>query len=120
MIVREGRPLSEILRALEAEVGVHAYARHDIHMPRDTYETERRRVLDTLAANAPREVAGVAVERVRDDDGYKFFLRDGSWVLLRASGTEPLIRVYSEAATPDDVEARLTALEDIVGIHSGS
>jgi phosphomannomutase len=117
MIVREGRPLSEILRALEAEVGPHAYARHDIHLARDTYPAERRRVLETLAANAPAVVAGVPVERVRNDDGYKFFLRDGSWVLLRASGTEPLIRVYSEAASPDDVEARLAALEEIVGIR---
>jgi phosphomannomutase len=117
MIVKEDRPLSEILRALEAEVGEHAYARHDIHLARDSYPTERRRVLETLAANSPREVAGVAVERVRDDDGFKFFLRDGSWVLLRASGTEPLIRVYAEAATPEAVDARLTALETIVGIH---
>jgi phosphomannomutase len=116
MIIKAGSPLSEVLRALEAEVGEHAYARHDIHLSRDSYPTERRRVLETLAANAPREVAGVAVERVRDDDGYKFFLRDGSWVLLRASGTEPLIRVYSEAASPDAVQARLTALEEIVGI----
>ena len=116
MIVKEGRPLSAVLRALEAEVGEHAYARHDIHLPRDSYLAERRRVLETLAANAPREVAGVAVERVRDDDGYKFFLRDGSWVLLRASGTEPLIRVYSEAASTEAVEARLAALEEIVGI----
>ncbi len=118
MIVKEGRPLSEILRALEAEVGAHAYARHDIHLSRDTYPAERRRVLDALAANRPREVAGVAVERVRDDDGFKFFLRDGSWVLLRASGTEPLIRVYSEAASPEGVQARLAALEDIVGISA--
>jgi phosphomannomutase len=117
MIVKEGRPLSEILRALEADLGEHAYARHDIRLPRDSYPTERRRVLETLAANSPRQVAGVAVERVRDDDGFKFFLRDGSWVLLRASGTEPLIRVYSEAASPEAVQARLTALEDIVGIR---
>ena len=118
MIVKEGRPLSEILRALEAEVGEHAYARHDIHLPRDSYPIERRRVLDTLGANSPREVAGVAVDRVRDDDGYKFFLHDGSWVLLRASGTEPLIRVYSEASSPEAVQARLTALEEIVGIEA--
>jgi phosphomannomutase len=121
MIVKEGRPLSEILRALEAEVGPHAYGRHDLHLPRDTYEADRRRVLETLAANAPREVAGVAVERVRDDDGYKYFLRDGSWVLLRTSGTEPLIRVYAEAASDEEVRARLEALEEIVGIgdHRG-
>ncbi|HEY4026421.1 MAG TPA: phosphoglucomutase/phosphomannomutase family protein [Candidatus Dormibacteraeota bacterium] len=117
MIVKEGRPLSEILRALEDEVGVHAYARHDVHMPRDTYEVERRRVLETLAANAPSVIAGVAVDRVRDDDGFKFFLRDGSWVLLRASGTEALIRVYSEAGSPEEVQSRLAALEQIVGIQ---
>jgi phosphomannomutase len=116
MIVKEGRPLSDILRALEAEVGPHAYGRHDLHLPRETYEADRRRVLETLAANTPREVAGVAVERVRDDDGYKFTLRDGSWVLLRTSGTEPLIRVYAEAGSDAEVQARLTALEEIVGI----
>ena len=117
MIVRAGKPLSEILRDLEAEVGPHAYARDDIHMPRDTYETDRRRVLETLGANSPRSIAGVEVDRVRDDDGYKFFLRDGSWVLLRTSGTEPLIRVYAEAGSDDEVQARLHALEDIVGIE---
>jgi phosphomannomutase len=56
------------------------------------------------------------VQRVRSDDGFKFYLADGSWVLLRASGTEPLIRVYSEAADADAVQARLRALEDITGI----
>jgi phosphomannomutase len=116
MIVRDGKPLSEILRALEAELGPHEYARHDIHMPRETYETDRKRVLEALAANTPREVAGVPVVRVRDDDGFKFFLEDGSWVLLRTSGTEALIRVYAEAASEEDVQARLWALEEIVGI----
>jgi phosphomannomutase len=116
MIVRSGRRLSELLAALEADVGPSAYARHDIQMPRETYEAERGRLLGALAANAPREVAGVRVARVRDDDGFKFYLEDGSWVLLRASGTEPLIRVYSEAASDEAVQARLHALEEIVGV----
>src|SRR5207245_9180837 len=90
--------------------------RHAIHRRRETYEAERQRVLKTLAEHAPREVAGVRVDRVRDDDGFKFVLADGSWVLLRSSGTEALIRVYAEAASPEEVEARLTALEEIVGI----
>jgi phosphomannomutase len=116
MIVRAQKPLSDILADLESQVGRHAYARHDIHMGRETYEADRKRVLETLAARTPREVAGVRVERVRDDDGFKFFLADGSWVLLRSSGTEALIRVYAEAASPEEVEARLSALEEIVGI----
>lgn len=117
MLACEGKPLSEVLAALEAEVGPSAYARHDIHLPREDHEQERARVLRALAERPPREVAGVRVERVRDDDGFKFFLADGSWVLLRASGTEPLVRVYAEAASPDEVEARLAALEELVGLR---
>jgi phosphomannomutase len=118
MIVRLGKPLSRILADLEKRVGPHAYSRHDIHLARDTYDTERKRITDHLAANEPSEVAGVKVVRVRSDDGFKFYLADGSWVLLRTSGTEPLIRVYSEAATAGDVEARLSAIEDIVGLRA--
>ena len=118
MIVRLGKPLSRILADLEKRVGPHAYSRHDIHLARDTYDTERKRITDHLAANEPSEVAGVKVVRVRSDDGFKFYLADGSWVLLRTSGTEPLIRIYSEAATAGDVEARLSAIEDIVGLRA--
>jgi phosphomannomutase len=118
MIVKAGKPLSAILADLERRVGPHAYARHDIHLVRETYDADRKRILETLAHNEPEEVAGVRVQRVRADDGFKFYLEDGSWVLLRASGTEPLIRVYSEAADSAGVEARLTALEDIVGIRT--
>ena len=116
MIVQEGKPLSEILADLQAEVGPYSYARHDLRMPRETYETDRQKILETLRENQPRIIAGVEVERVRADDGFKFYLKDGSWVLLRTSGTEPLIRVYSEAADPEAVERRLEALEEIVGI----
>jgi phosphomannomutase len=118
MIVRLGKPLSQILADLEKRVGPHSYSRHDIHLARDTYDAERKRILGLLEANEPSEVAGVKVTRVRSDDGFKFYLADGSWVLLRASGTEPLVRVYSEAATKADVEARLAAIEEIVGLRA--
>jgi phosphomannomutase len=116
MCVRTGQSVSGLLKELEAKVGPHAYARHDIHMSRDTYESDRRRVLELLRERAPSSVAGVAVQRVRDDDGFKFYLADGSWVLLRTSGTEPLVRVYSEADTEEGVKARLSELEQIVGL----
>ena len=117
MMVKSGKPVSQILAGLEQRVGPHAYARHDIHLVRETYDGDRKRILETLEKNEPQEVAGVPVQRVRSDDGFKFYLGDGSWVLLRASGTEPLIRIYAEAADSDAVEARLRALEDIVGIR---
>jgi phosphomannomutase len=117
MMVKSGKPISQILADLERRVGPHAYARHDIHLPRESYDADRKRVLDTLEHNEPEEIAGIKVQRVRSDDGFKFYLADGSWVLLRASGTEALIRIYAEAADQDAVEARLRALEDIVDIR---
>lgn len=116
MIVRTGKPLSALVRELEELVGPHSYARHDHHLSRDTYQAERDRVLKVLGERTPVEVAGVPVARLRSDDGYKFTLADDSWVLVRLSGTEPLIRVYSEAASAQDVDARLKALEDLVEI----
>jgi phosphomannomutase len=118
MIVKRGKPVSQILADLEKRVGPHAYARHDIHLDRRTYDADRKRILDTLASHEPAEIAGVRVERIRSDDGFKFYLADGSWVLLRASGTEALIRIYSEAGSEEAVEARLSALEDIVGLRT--
>ena len=117
MIVRRGKPLSQILADLEKRVGPHAYARHDIHLHRDTYERDRKRITEQLASHQPAEIGGVKVARVRSDDGFKFYLEDGSWVLFRTSGTEPLIRIYSEAPDAAAVEARLAAIEAIVGLH---
>lgn len=118
MIVRRGKPLSEILHDLEERVGPHAYARHDIHLHRETYERDRKRITEQLADHQPKDIAGVKVARVRSDDGFKFYLEDGSWVLFRTSGTEPLIRIYSEAADAAAVQARLSAIEDIVGLKA--
>ena len=55
--------------------------------------------------------------RTRTDDGFKFYLKDGSWVLIRFSGTEPLIRVYSEAPSPERVEQLLAALQERLGVR---
>jgi phosphomannomutase len=120
MIVRRGKPLSQILADLEKRVGPHAYARHDIHLQRDTYDRDRLRIVEQLASHQPAQVAGVKVVRVRSDDGFKFYLEDGSWVLFRTSGTEPLIRIYAEAADAAGVEARLSAIEDIAGLRAGA
>jgi len=57
------------------------------------------------------------VVRSRTDDGFKYYLEDGSWVLVRFSGTEPLIRVYSEAGSMERVDQLLAALEDRLGVR---
>jgi len=61
-------------------------------------------------------VAGLPLAGVRDIDGVKLEFEDGSWLLLRPSGTEPLLRLYAEARSPDDVDALLAAGREFLGI----
>ena len=119
MIIRYQKPISQILADLEARVGPHFYERRDIPMPRETYALDRERIMNTMREREPREIDGQKVERIRDDDGFKFYLADGSWVLIRMSGTEPLIRIYAEAASQEDVTARLDGIQDLIGVGPG-
>jgi len=77
----------------------------------------RTELYGRLQQDPPTELGGEAVVRSRDDDGFKYYLKDGSWVLIRFSGTEPLIRVYSEAPSKERVDKLLAALEDRLGLR---
>ena len=116
MIVDYGMPLSRIVAHLEELVGPHAYARHDIALPRQGYDARREELYRRLGDDPPAELAGLRVARTRSDDGFKFYLEDGSWALVRFSGTEPLIRVYSEAPDAARVDRLLGALESRLGV----
>jgi phosphomannomutase len=117
LIVQYGQPLSKVLQHLEDLVGPHAYARHDIHLEREDYATRRAAIYADLQKNPPQELAGERIQRSRTDDGFKYYFADGSWVLTRFSGTEPLIRVYSEAPSRQRVDSLLAALEDRLGVR---
>jgi phosphomannomutase len=70
-----------------------------------------------LKANAPTTLAGQPVTRtdaLTTNDGFKFFIADGSWLLVRFSGTEPLVRVYTEATSQDAADAIIRAGDDLV------
>jgi phosphomannomutase len=116
MIVDYGLPLSGILAHLEDMVGPHAYDRHDIRFPREGYEERKQQVYARMQQNEPDNLAGSKVIRSRTDDGFKFYLDDGSWVLMRMSGTEPLMRIYAEATTGERVEQLIAALENQSGV----
>ena len=117
MIVDYGLPLSKILDHLIELVGPHAYARHDLHLDRDEYAARRAELYGRLEKDPPTEIDGGRVVRSRTDDGFKYYLDDGSWVLVRFSGTEPLIRVYSEAPSKERVDQLLAALEERLGLR---
>jgi phosphomannomutase len=66
-------------------------------------------VAAALPTLEPTALAGQRVVSVNRIDGAKYFREDGTWVMLRLSGTEPLIRVYAEGKSPEDVQALLEA-----------
>ncbi len=116
MIVTCGEPLSQIRQRVRELVGPRSYSRRDHRYPRDQYPAARRRLTERMASRPVERVAGMAVSRRRSDDGYKFWFDDGSWVLVRMSGTEPLMRVYGEAEDEAQVTRLLDAFETELGI----
>jgi phosphomannomutase len=105
-----GKQASEVLAELQALAGPSYYHRIDIRFPRDGYEGVKADTLARLEHEAPDALAGLAVARrqpLDTNDGFKFYRDDGSWLLIRFSGTEALLRIYVEARSPADVEAML-------------
>ncbi|TMT85096.1 phosphoglucomutase/phosphomannomutase family protein [Haloterrigena sp. H1] len=80
----------------------------------DCPDSEKARVLEDLEAAIPETVADTAVEDVNTADGFKLLLADGSWLLVRPSGTEPVLRVYAEAADEKRVRELLDAGRELL------
>jgi phosphomannomutase len=110
-------PVSRAIQAFHALAGPSFYRRIDVHVDRAAYPETKRRLLVDLRDGGPSDLAGEAVVRtvpLDTHDGFKFFLADGSWLLVRASGTEPLVRVYTEATSETIQDAMLVAGERLV------
>jgi phosphomannomutase len=106
----DAEPLDERVDRLLAEHG-------EIHQDRvsvDCPDEEKSPTLDALSEAIPDAVAGERVEDVNTADGFKLLLEDGSWLLVRPSGTEPKLRVYAEAESEGRVESLLEAGRDLV------
>ena len=117
LLVREralGRMTMSAVMAHVAEIaGASYYLRTDVHIDRAAYPAAKERLARELVAAPPSNVGGHAVRAVplETRDGVKFFLHDGSWLLVRFSGTEPLVRVYAEATAADLRDELLVAGE---------
>lgn len=103
MMVQRGKKMSELVNDLMEQVGYHAFRREDVHTTQEKKEEALRRARET----PPDSFGGIRVREVSRLDGYKAHLEDGSWLLVRASGTEPLLRIYCEATSDK-------ALDDIL------
>ena len=110
-------PVSRAIEHLHEIAGPSFYQRVDIHVDRSVYASVKARLLVELVAKAPTQLAGQVVTntvRLSTGDGFKFFIADGSWLLVRFSGTEPLVRVYTEATSQAASDACLAAGEALV------
>ena len=106
MAVRN-KKLSELVDELMSEFGWHYFKRYDAHLT----EKEKQRILNAYKKGL-RQIAGLPIQHVDLKDGFKLFVENG-WLLVRASGTEPLIRFYAEADNPEKVEALLKAAREV-------
>ena len=107
------RPLHEIIGDLLADLGPVAYAREDV---RSRQPFSKPELVERLMADAPAELAGRPVAHINNTDGVKYVLADGSWLLIRPSGTEPVLRIYAESTDDGGVRALLRAGTALAGV----
>lgn len=105
MMAQRGKGLGELVDDMLAITGSMAYNRLDLKLSPEVKDA----FLARAPGIAPAEIAGVAVGDIVRTDGVKFLLADDAWLLLRPSGTEPLVRIYAEAPAAETVEALIAA-----------
>jgi phosphomannomutase len=108
LMAYEKKTLANILDEIMGEHGFFYYDRADIHT------IEAQKIIEKLKKNPPDAFAGKKVVKVETLDGLKLNFDNESWILFRASGTEPLLRIYVEGRTEDEVKQILGAGEDVV------
>lgn len=109
MVAREGMSVSKLLERLYAQVGRYVTKRENI-----TLSPELEAGFPGKMADTPSTLAGSKVQEVVTIDGSKFILEDGSWLLFRKSGTEPVVRLYGEASTDERLKAIMTAGREFI------
>ncbi len=106
----DGRGLATMVEDLEKRYGPHLYRRRDIHLP----QRKAQKVVDNLSHTPPERVNKNEVAEVKILDGVKLMFQNGGWILFRASGTEPLLRLYCEAPSLKEVSTLLDYGEELV------
>jgi phosphomannomutase len=111
LLARSGKSPSQLVQELYGKVGEHFYDRLDVHL----HEDQREKAIARVATASPDMIAGRRVLRRDAPDGYRFEF-DGGWLLIRPSGTEPLLRIYTEATDISLVRPILESGREIAGV----
>jgi phosphomannomutase len=104
IIATSGTTLYELVENLLQEVGPAFYQRSDLRL---SHPVSKEAMNHVLVDEAPVEIGGEKVASISTIDGVKYLIADGSWLLIRPSGTEPVLRVYAEGRTPQMVQSLL-------------
>ncbi|MBI4297918.1 MAG: phosphoglucomutase/phosphomannomutase family protein [Chloroflexi bacterium] len=109
---RTGKTPSQLLSLLDEKLGPHRYNRLDLHFPAEG----RGAILKRMEIARPKSLDGIPVSKRDTLDGFRFTLEDGAWLLLRFSGTEPLLRIYAEAKSQEKVDRLLSLGREMAGV----
>ena len=112
LMVKTGKNPSDLIDYLYSKVGPHHFDRVDVEFP----EEERQTIIARLKETRPESIDGVKVVKLDTSDGFRFILADTTWLLIRFSGTEPLLRIYTESNTPARVEKLLNLGKELAGV----
>ncbi len=111
-IVRTGKSPSQLLANLFKKVGPHYYDRLDVH----TTDEIKRQMLAKMSSAPASKIGNRKVVKLDTRDGFRYKLEDGSWLLIRFSGTEPLVRIYAECSSMDEVQKLIQVGQEMVGV----
>lgn len=112
LMLKTGKTPSQLLDYLFSKVGPHYYQRADIKFP----ESERQAIIKRLSDNLPQSIDGVRVIKKDATDGFRLILADTAWLLIRFSGTEPLLRIYAESDSQKRVAGLLETGKKLAGV----
>lgn len=112
-MAKSGKSLEDLIQEVYEITGSFQYNRADLHLT----EEQKLRILETCEAGSIKEIGHKKVMRTETIDGYKYHFEGGEWLMIRASGTEPVVRVYAEAANHEELDSFLTAaVNDVLAI----
>jgi alpha-D-glucose phosphate-specific phosphoglucomutase len=112
LMIKTGKSPSQLIDYLYSKVGPHYFKRIDIEFP----QGKRRAITERIKHNLPDSIEGIKVVRVDTEDGFRFVLADTTWLLIRFSGTEPVLRIYTESNTLARVERLLQLGRELAGV----
>jgi phosphomannomutase len=107
LLATERKSVNDLLKRLAKQFGPHFYARLDTHFPLE----KRAALMEFCKTKPPAKLEGSPLATVKSSDGVKFIAEDGSWLMLRGSGTEPILRIYAESKS--DAAARRLITEGV-------